>query len=141
MYKLSYRKKGTNSQQDFASDPRDVISSIEKFLETDSDSLLPQETAALIKTALDASNSKLTIRIDKLKVTITPVSTEVISAKDLANNPSKQSATLIGELGGRSQITGEVYFSLVHNGSVAFETEHGTIYYEDDYELLVCYAD
>lgn len=40
---------------------------------------------------------------------------------------------IIGDLGGRTVITGDIYRSNTFQGCISFETEHGTLYIDKDH--------
>jgi hypothetical protein len=50
--------------------------------------------------------------------------------------------TLVGSHGGLARVTGEVYLSNTHPGSVVVETEHGSLYLDatDAVEVLAAQA-
>lgn len=48
--------------------------------------------------------------------------------QQIVNNPDRGAISLLGDHGGRSRVTGEIYLSNVIAGCLAIETEHGTLY-------------
>jgi len=55
-------------------------------------------------------------------------------------DPDRGTISLIGDHGGLSLITGEVYDSMVIPGTLAFETEHGTVRLEQGAEVKISEA-
>ena len=56
---------------------------------------------------------------------------------DFLNDPDMGSLSLVGDQGGHSAITGEVYESNVVMGTLAIETEHGTVCLDPESEIEV----
>lgn len=52
-------------------------------------------------------------------------------------DPARGVVSLVGDRGGLSRITGDVQISHVIPGMVRVETEHGTVYLDDDQDMFI----
>lgn len=67
----------------------------------------------------------------------TTFTTTLEELADLIGRKGRGIFSLVGDHGGLSLITGEIYSSNVIIGTTAIETEHGTIYLDGEIELTV----
>lgn len=56
---------------------------------------------------------------------------------EIIADPQRGIISLVGDMGGLSQITGEVTASNLVMGALAIETEHGTVYLDPDSDILI----
>jgi hypothetical protein len=57
--------------------------------------------------------------------------------KSIALEKLTEGNTLVGDCGGHSVVTGEVSKSSVMMGCYAVETEHGTLYLDEEFPVVV----
>jgi hypothetical protein len=69
--------------------------------------------------------------------TVTPQVSVMMSAQDLLDASENTGLTLVGDNGGLSKVTGEISRSSAMRGFLAVETEHGTLYLDEDFDVTV----
>lgn len=63
--------------------------------------------------------------------------TQSTQLPEIIADPQRGIISLVGDMGGLSQITGEVTVSNIVIGTLAIETEHGTVYLDPDSGILI----
>lgn len=62
---------------------------------------------------------------------------ENLKAAELVGMEINATLVLIGDDGGRSAVTGEIYNSNTVRGFIVVETEHGSLYIDEELEVTV----
>lgn len=67
----------------------------------------------------------------------TQIPVRVADIADIVAAPERGVISLVGDHGGLSLITGEIVRSSMMMGTIAFETEHGTVYLDPEAEVMI----